>query len=76
MIAGLVILALILMFGIIHSTSLPPGISEDVWVVTEVEDVYIYQGVLGIAGPRGAMLVWNDGIFGGWGHTFHGSWHA
>ena len=76
MIAGLVVLALILMFGVVYSTSLPAGIAEDVWVVTAVADVYVYQRVLGTAGLRGAMLVWNDGVFGAWGHTYYGSWHS
>ena len=73
MIAGLVILSLLLMFGVIYSTQLPPGISADVWVVTQVGDVYIYHGVLGTMGLRGAMLVWNDGVFNGWKSTWFGS---
>ena len=74
MFGGLAVLGLILVFGVVYSTILPPGISEKVWIVTDAGAVTVYQGKLGTAGLRGAMIGWNDGVFQGWGGTYFGSW--
>lgn len=74
MFGGLAVLGLILVFGVVYSTILPPGISEKVWIVTDAGAVTVYQGELGTAGLRGAMIGWNDGVFQGWGSTYFGSW--
>ena len=74
MFSGVAVLGLILVFGVVYSTILPPGISEKVWVVTDAGAVTVYEGELGTAGLRGAMIGWNDGVFEGWGTTYLGSW--
>lgn len=74
MFSGVAVLGLILVFGVVYSTILPPGISEKVWIVTDAGAVTVYEGVLGTAGLRGAMIGWNDGVFQGWGTTYFGSW--
>lgn len=74
MFSGLAVLGLILVFGVVYSTILPPGISEKVWIVTDAGAVTVYQGELGTAGLRGAMIGWNDGVFQGWESTYFGSW--
>lgn len=74
MFSGVAVLGLILVFGVVYSTILPPGISEKVWVVTDAGAATVYEGQLGTAGLRGAMIGWNDGVFQGWGTTYFGSW--
>ncbi|KAM0796804.1 hypothetical protein BDR22DRAFT_824895 [Usnea florida] len=74
MFSGVAVLGLILVFGVVYSTILPPGISEKVWIVTDAGAVTVYEGELGTAGLRGAMIGWNDGVFQGWGTTYFGSW--
>ena len=72
--SGVAVLGLILVFGVVYSAILPPGISEKVWVVTDAGAVTVYEGKLGTAGLRGAIIAWNDGVFQGWGTTYFGSW--
>ena len=74
MFSGLAVLGLMLVFGVVYGTVLPPGISEKVWVVTDAGTVKVYEGELGTAGLRGAMIGWNDGVFQAWGNTYFGSW--
>ena len=74
MFSGVAVLGLILVFGVVYSSILPPGISEKVWIVTDAGVVTVYEGELGTAGLRGAMIGWNDGVFQGWGITYFGSW--
>lgn len=74
MFSGVAVLGLILVFGVVYSTILPPGISEKVWIVTDAGAVTVYEGQLGTAGLRGAMIGWNDGVFQDWGTTYFGSW--
>ncbi|MCJ1459179.1 hypothetical protein MMC28_009556 [Mycoblastus sanguinarius] len=74
MFSGVAVLGLMLVFGVVYSNVLPPGISEKVWVVTDAGTVTVYEGELGTAGLRGAMIGWNDGVFQAWGMTYFGSW--
>ena len=74
MFSGVAVLGLILVFGVVYSSVLPPGISEKVWIVTDTGAVVVYEGNLGTAGLRGAMIGWNDGVFQDWGTTYFGSW--
>lgn len=74
MFSGVAVLGLVLVFGVVYSTTLPPGMSEKVWIVTDAGAVTVYEGQLGTAGLRGAMIGWNDGVFQGWGTTYFGSW--
>lgn len=84
MLAGVIVLGLMLVFGIIYASALPPGIGERVWVVTQIgglgsgdstgPGVVVYEGMLGTAGLRGAMIGWNDGVFQGWGSSYFGTW--
>lgn len=74
MFSGLAVLGLTLVFGVVYASILPPGISQKVWVVTYAGTMTIYEGQLGTAGLRGAMIAWNDGVFQAWGTTYFGSW--
>ena len=74
MFSGVAVLGLILIFGVVYSTMLPPGITENVWVVTDAATVAVFAGKLGTAGLRGAIIGWNDGVFEGWSTTYFGSW--
>ena len=76
MFTGIAVLALILVFGVVYSSNLPPGISERVWIVTNVGSPLVYAGKLGTAGLRGAIIGWNDGVFAEWASTYFGSWAA
>lgn len=73
MFSGIAVLGLVLIFGITYASMLPPGISERVWVVTQAGGVTVYEGELGPAGLRGAMIGWNDGVFKAWGSTYMGT---
>ena len=73
MFSGIAVLGLILIFGITYASMLPPGISERVWIVTQAGGVTVYEGELGPAGLRGAMIGWNDGVFKAWGSTYMGT---
>ncbi|KAL9098058.1 MAG: hypothetical protein Q9163_006207 [Psora crenata] len=73
MIAGLVVLGLTLVFGLVYGSMLPPGIAEKVWMVAdEADGVVVYEARLGPPGLRGALIAWNDGVFEGWGSTYFG----
>lgn len=74
MFSGIAVLGLMLVFGVVYASILPPGISQKVWVVTNAGAVSVYEGELGTAGLRGAMIGWNDGLFQAWGTTYFGSW--
>ena len=77
MFAGVAILGLVLVFGIIYGSTLPPGISQRVWIVMYTNSPLsplIYSGEIGTAGLRGAIIGWNDGVFSEWRTTYFGSW--
>ena len=76
MFTGIAVLGLILVFGVMYASVLPPGISERVWVVTNVGSPVVYSGKLGTAGLRGAIIGWNDGVFSEWHSTYFGSYTA
>ena len=76
MFTGVAVLGLILVFGIVYGSVLPPGISERVWIVTNAGSPIVYSGKLGTAGLRGAIIGWNDGVFSQWATTYFGSWAA
>ena len=52
------------------------GISERVWIVTNVDSPTVYSVKLGTAGLRGAIIGWNDGVFSDWQTTYFGSFTA
>ena len=73
MIAGVATLFLLLLFGALYGDMMPPGITSKVWVVRqEGADVGVYEGWLGPAGLRGAIIGWSDGVFDAWGGTYSG----
>lgn len=72
MFSGLAILGLLLIYGIQYSTTLPPGISERVWVVQSADVPSVWTANLVPAGLRGALLAWNDGIFNSWDVQYYG----
>lgn len=74
MFCGIAVLGLIFVFGVVYSETLPPGIAERVWVVDDAGILGINEGLLGVAGLRGAIIGWNDGLFSGWGKRYFGTW--
>ncbi|MCJ1384443.1 hypothetical protein MMC17_007559 [Xylographa soralifera] len=73
MFGGLTVLGMILVYGIIYASTLPPGISEKIWVVQNADEPTLWAGELTAAGLRGAMIGWNDGIFSSWRTAYYGS---
>jgi hypothetical protein len=74
MFCGLVVLGVFLVFGVIYTQGLPPGITSKIWVVVNTDHPAIYSGSLSPAGLRGAIIGWNDGLFGSWHQTYFGPW--
>lgn len=72
MFGGLAVLGVILICGVNHASSLPPGITERVWVVTKGSGPAIYAGTITPSGIRGAMIGWNDGVFQSWHQVYFG----
>ncbi|KAI9711921.1 MAG: hypothetical protein M1812_007075 [Candelaria pacifica] len=74
MFSGLAVLLVMLIFGIIYASQLPPGITERVWVVVNIDSLTLWAGTLEPAGLRGALIGWNDGLFEAWGNAYYGAW--
>ncbi|KAI9775572.1 MAG: hypothetical protein M1835_005798 [Candelina submexicana] len=74
MFSGLAVLLVTLIFGIIYSSELPPGITEKVWVVVNLDKPTLWAGTLKSAGLRGAVIGWNDGLFEAWNDVYFGAW--
>lgn len=72
MFCGVAVLAVMLIFGIMYAQSLPPGITQKVWVVISVERPTVFSAQLEPAGLRGAIIGWHDGLFEGWHRTYFG----
>lgn len=74
MIFGLAMLVLILVVGCMDSYSLPPGISEKIWLVVDTGTApFICTGQLSPAGLRGQLIGWLDGLLQSWNATYFGS---
>ncbi|MCJ1395957.1 hypothetical protein MMC18_008843 [Xylographa bjoerkii] len=73
MCGGLIVLGMVLVYGISYASTLPPGISDQIWVVQNADEPTLWEGELIAAGLRGAMIGWNDGIFSAWRTAYYGS---
>jgi hypothetical protein len=73
MFCGLAVLGVMLVFGVIYMQNLPPGITSKIWVVVNTDRPAIYSGFLSPAGLRGAVIGWNNDLFGSWNQTYFGS---
>ena len=71
--AGVVVLFVTLDRGIHYASTPPPGITEQVTVVIDVQGPASYVGHLMTAGLRGAIIGWSDGLFSSWEDTYLGS---
>lgn len=70
---GMAVLLVILICGILFASELPPGITESVKVIMESKGkVGSYDIVLNVAGLRGTILGWSDGLFENWRTTYFG----
>lgn len=74
MFSGLAVLLVTFIFGLIYASDLPPGITEKVWVVVDIDRPTIWAGALKPAGLRGALIGWNDGVFESWRNLYNGAW--
>ncbi len=74
MFGGLAVLLVTLIFGVMYASDLPPGITERVWVVVNLDKPTLWSGRLEPAGLRGAVIGWNDGLFEAWGNAYWGAW--
>jgi hypothetical protein len=66
---GIIILIVIITFGIFNSSSLPAGMTKDVWVFSDNiggGEVSVCRGGVHPAGLRGSILGWTDGMLQGW----------
>ena len=75
MFAGVTVLIVTLIYGINYSLNLPPGVSESVTVLMDVQGPASYSGIITSAGLRGAIIAWSDGLFESWGGLYLGSWN-
>jgi hypothetical protein len=73
MVFGLIMLVLISVVGAMDSYSLPPGISEKIWLVVDSgADPFICTEHLSPAGLRGQLIGWLDGLLQSWKSTYFG----
>jgi hypothetical protein len=74
MFAGLAVLGVTLFFGLTYASNLPPGISEQVWVVMDsgADKPVLYSAHLTTAGLRGQVIAWFDGLLDSWGSRYYG----
>ena len=72
--SGLIVLIVTLIYGINYSLYLPPGVTERVMVVMDVQGPVSYTGNMTSSGLRGAIIAWNDGLFESWRGAYLGSW--
>ncbi|KAH8682814.1 hypothetical protein BGZ60DRAFT_205808 [Tricladium varicosporioides] len=74
MIFGLTMLVLILVVGTMDAYSLPPGISEKIWLIVDTgTEPFICMSRLSPAGLRGQLIGWLDGVLEGWNGIYNGS---
>lgn len=73
MIAGFAVLGALLFYSVSYASNLPPGITEKVWMVVNVDRPELFTGMLASSGLRGALIGWYDGLLGSWGATYYGS---
>lgn len=74
MIFGLTMLVLILVVGTMDAYSLPPGISEKIWLVVDTGTApFVCTAHLPPAGLRGQLIGWLDGLLASWNATYNGS---
>ena len=72
--SGLIVLIVTLIYGVNYSLYLPPGVTERVTVLMDVQGPASYTGNMTSAGLRGAIIAWNDGLFESWRAAYFGSW--
>ena len=72
MFSGVIVLFVTLLYGVIYASTLPPGITERVTVVMDVQGPASYSGYLTGSGLRGAVIGWSDGFFSSWNVTYFG----
>ena len=72
--SGLIVLLVTMVFGVNYSLYLPPGVSERVTVLMNVQGPASYAGNMTSAGLRGTIIAWNDGLFESWKGVYFGSW--
>lgn len=72
MFGGLIILGLMLVFGVIYASTLPPEMTAKVWVVQNAGHPELWSVNLVAAGLRGELIAWTDGIFHSWGSQYYG----
>ena len=72
--SGLIVLIVTLIYGVNYSLYLPPGVTDRVTVLMDVQGPASYTGNMTSAGLRGAIIAWNDGLFEIWRGAYVGSW--
>ena len=72
--SGLIVLIVTLIYGVNYSLYLPPGVTERVTVLMDVQGPASYTANMTSAGLRGAIIAWNDGLFESWRAAYFGSW--
>ena len=74
MFSGMIILIVTLIYGFGYSQYLPPGVTDKVMVLIDIEGPVSYMGTLTGGGLRGTIIGWNDGLFESWKATYFGNW--
>ena len=72
--AGIIVLFITLIYSINYASTLPPGLTQRVTVLLDIQGPASYLGHLTSGGVRGTLIGWNDGIFESWGWTYFGTY--
>lgn len=71
--SGLAVLGVMLIFGIVYATTIPPQVGTRLTVAMNVDGKIVsYGGTLTTAGLRGSLIGWNDGLFESWQRAYFG----
>jgi hypothetical protein len=74
MFCSIALLAVMLIFGVLYSQHLPPGITARVSIVKFLDRPLVFSARLTAASLRGAIIEWHDGLFESWKQTYFGVW--
>jgi len=73
---GIIILVVIIMMGYFDTSTLPVGMTKDIFVYGNDPgsgSVYVCHGTVTPGGLRGAIIAWTDGILQSWKTVYSGS---
>lgn len=75
MFAGIVVLVVYVVYGVVNAGRLPSGMTERVWVFRQEPSLGIAtvcRGTITPPGVRGSIMGWTDGFLSSWGSVYFG----